>query len=88
MADSLREPFITFVCLSTLLRWLVLLGETTLATDVAAYLHHRANLVKDQLEEVVALQAEFDITIGETAPTWENLLLQLQQVVAQHIEGN
>ncbi|MCB8928529.1 MAG: hypothetical protein H6652_23255 [Ardenticatenaceae bacterium] len=84
LADSLREPFITFVCLSTLLRWLALLGETTLATDVAAYLHHRANLVADQLEEVVALQAEFDIIIGEAAPTWESLLGKLQQIVAQH----
>ncbi|MCA9955904.1 MAG: hypothetical protein KC434_14340, partial [Anaerolineales bacterium] len=87
LADSLREPFITFVCLSTVLRWLALLGETAVATDVAAYLHHRANLVADQLEEVVALQAEFDITIGEAAPTWESLLAQLQQIVAQHAAG-
>ena len=84
LADSLREPFITFVGLSTLLRWLALLGETALATEVAAYLHHRANLVADQLEEVVALQAEFDITIEEAAPTWESLLGKLQQIVAQH----
>ncbi|MEZ4595150.1 MAG: hypothetical protein R3D55_29000, partial [Chloroflexota bacterium] len=62
---------------------LALLGERALAADVAAYLHHRANLVADQLEEVVALQAKFDITIGEAAPTWERLLGRLQQVVAQ-----
>ena len=53
-------------------------------TKTHAYVGDRANLVADQLEEVVALQAEFDITIEEAAPTWESLLGKLQQIVAQH----